>query len=347
MPRRNTSSANVTLQNAKRAKKDEFYTQLADIENELRHYHRARFQGKVVYCNCDDPCESKFVEYFVRNFNALGLKELIATVFTGSPVSGTQLPLFDTETNDQIGTGEAHVLRVKRVKNSDLDDVGSFAELLKKRLRKAKKLNGTGDFRSPECVALLKEADIVVTNPPFSLFREYVAQLVEYRKKFLIIGNKNAITYKDVFVLIKNNTLWTGYRNFSGGMWFISDYEGKYEKTVNGVKIINVPAIWLTNLDHSKRHERLQLYKNYTAEAYPQYDNYDAIEVSKTAEIPCDYYGAMGVPITFLDKYNPEQFEILGIDRYIEGNQTPNKRFMISGTEIYARIIIKRKDTTQ
>jgi len=347
-------SRNSVLQHAKRAKKDEFYTQLVDIENELRHY-RKHFKGRVVYCNCDDPCESKFVEYFVRNFNALGLKELIATSFTGSPISGTafQLDFLENTEAPVISAGEAHYLRLKKVNDKDIDDIGDFPALFKKRLYKIGKLKENGDFRSPECIALLKEADIVVTNPPFSLFREYVAQLVEYRKFFLIIGNKNAITYKDIFGLIKNNKLWTGYRSFSGGMWFVSDYEGKYEKTVNGIKVINVPAIWLTNLDHSKRHEQLQLYKNYTTEAYPRYDNYDAIEVSKTAEIPCDYDGAMGVPITFLDKYNPEQFEILG------ATESEGKGFSyglwkggvaqatVHGAKVYKRLFIQRKDGTQ
>ena len=361
---------NSVLQNAKRAKKDEFYTQLVDIENELRHY-KAHLKGKIVYCNCDDPCESKFVEFFVRNFNTFGLKELIATSFTGSPVSGTQLSLFDTETTGQISAGEAHVLRIKRVKTGDLDDVGSFKELLEKRLRKAKKLTGDGDFRSPECVALLQEADIVVTNPPFSLFREYVAQLIEYRKKFLIIGHQNAFTYKEIFPLIKLNKLWIGYHNFDNSRFQMSsDYDvtqSKYAFEKDGLKYGRVSGIrWFTNLDHSKRHDLLQLYKNYTATDYLKYDNYDAIEVSKTAEIPCDYYGMMGVPITFLDKYNPEQFEILGITQRdnVFGLRTKkytaedspkyndlNARSVIkigdTYVQQYARIIIKRKDIKQ
>ena len=209
-----------------------------------------------------------------------------------------------------------------------------------------KELQGDGDFRSKECIELLKEADIVVTNPPFSLFREYVAQLIEYEKKFLIIGNKNALTYKEIFTLIKANKIWTGVRGFSGGMWFKSDYEGKTEKIIkdlegNTERIINVPSIWFTNLDHKKRHEELILYKNYTPEEYPKYDNYDAIEVKKTAEIPMDYNGVMGVPITFLDKYNPEQFEILGLDDHRV--QWRGRGPEINGKCVYRRIIIKKK----
>ncbi len=185
-----------------------------------------------------------------------------------------------------------------------------------------RQLEGDGDFRSPECIELLKQADIVVTNPPFSLFREYVAQLIKYDKKFLILGNKNLITKKEIFPLFMQNRIWTGCRGFSGGMWFESEYEGKTEKVVNGKKLINVPSIWYTNLDHKKRHEELILFRNYTPEAYPRYVNYDAIEVSKTEDIPCDYDGLMGVPITFMDKYNPEQFKIIGVSLVL-GNKKP------------------------
>ncbi|MHB9296603.1 putative site-specific DNA-methyltransferase (adenine-specific) [Pillotina sp. SPG140] len=205
----------------------------------------------------------------------------------------------------------------------------------------------SGDFRSPECIALLKEADIVVSNPPFSLFREYVAQLVEYEKKFLIIGSQNAITYKEIFKLIKENKLWLGYDN-GGTKWFKVpiDYDIKTEtriKIENNTKYFSMGSVmWFTNLDTKKRHEDLILYKKYTPEEYQKYDNYDAINVDKTADIPQDYDGLTGVPITFLDKYNPEQFEIVGIDRYIEGNRTPNKRFCINGKEMYARIVIRK-----
>ncbi len=302
---------NKSLHTAKKAKKDEFYTQLSDISNELRHYTQ-HFKGKTVLCNCDDPYESNFFKYFALKFNELGLKKLICTCYNGSPISQLELP-FDNMMNEN---GEiekvAYMLELTEVKDltgdgsADLDDVRLY---LKK--NPPLRLSGNGDFRSAECIAMLKEADIVVTNPPFSLFKEYLAQLIEYDKKFLIIGNKNAITYKEIFPLIKENKLWTGYRGFAGGMWFSAEYEGKTEKYVDGKKLINVPSIWFTNLDHNKRHEPLDLYKHYTSEEYPKYDNYDAINVDKVSDIPYDYDGVMGVPITFLDKYCPEQFEIV------------------------------------
>lgn len=309
-------AGNASLNKANKAKKDEFYTQLADIELELKHY-RKHFKGKTVLCNCDDPFESNFFKYFAMNFNYLGLKKLIATCYQGSPTIGEefeQLSLFGM-------AGEApkrfpYKIEITEVVDANGDgavDLTDVAYLLRNKKNALTLLSGDGDFRSEECVELLKEADVVVTNPPFSLFREYLAQLIEYDKKFLIIGNKNAITYKEVFPLLKDNKIWTGYRGFSGGMWFYSDYEGKTEKVIGGKKVINVPSIWFTNLDHNKRHVELELYKRYTPEVYPHYDNYDAIEVSATADIPEDYDGIMGVPITFLDKYNPDQFEIIGM----------------------------------
>lgn len=286
--------AKRTIDKAKAAKKDEFYTQLEDINNELRHY-REHFRGKTVLCNCDDPRVSNFFTYFAYNFEFLGLKKLITTCYKNQ-----DMDLFSMNKSEQ-----AVFLVYEGDKNGnhipDAEEIG------------VKPLKGDGDFRSNECIELLKEADIVVTNPPFSLFREYVAQLMEYDKKFLIIGNKNALTYKEIFPLIQENKLWTGYRGFSGGMWFKANYEGKTEKFIHGEKIINVPSIWYTNLDIQKRHEDLILYKTYSPNAYPKYINYDAIEVSKTELIPYDYDGVMGVPITFMDKYNPEQFEIIGI----------------------------------
>lgn len=276
---------NDNLHKAKRAKADEFYTQLSDIENECQHYWE-HFKGKTILCNCDDPRVSNFFRYFSLNFEHLGLKKLIATCYKNQDID-----LFSQESSEKavyiIYEGDKNGNR--QVDDNELE---------------VKELQGDGDFRSKECIELLKEADIVVTNPPFSLFREYVAQLIEYEKKFLIIGNKNALTYKEIFTLIKANKIWTGVRGFSGGMWFKSDYEGKTEKIIkdwegNTERIINVPSIWFTNLDHKKRHEELILYKNYTPEEYPKYDNYDAIEVKKTAEIPMNYNGVMGVPITF------------------------------------------------
>ena len=295
--------ANSDLNAAKKAKKDEFYTQLADIENELRHY-KEHFRGKTVLCNCDDPRVSMFFHYFAYQFEALGLKRLITTCYKN------QTPdLFS-----QHDCERAIWLEYFGDKNGnripDPEEIGIH------------ELKGDGDFRSPECIELLKQADIVCTNPPFSLFREYVAQLIKYDKKFLILGNKNLITKKEIFPLFMQDKLWTGCRGFSGGMWFESDYEGKTEKVVNGKKLINVPSIWYTNLDHKKRHEELILFRNYSPEAYPRYVNYDAIEVSKTEDIPCDYDGLMGVPITFMDKYNPEQFEIVGVSLVL-GNKKP------------------------
>ena len=338
-----SKSLNQGMGAAKVAKQDEFYTQYVDIQKEIEAYlefDNDTFRGKVVYCNCDDPFESNFFKYFAANFNKLGLKKLIATSYDGSPIAG-QLALFPEydEGNGKRQKPKALAVILDYVKDEDGDGAANVTdvELFLKRNKAARKaLKGNdkypgGDFRSPECVALLKEADIVVTNPPFSLFRQYVAQLVEYGKKFLIIANKNSITYKEIFPLIKHNNLWIGARAFSGGMWFVADYMGKYEKVVDGVKLINVPAIWLTNLDHGRRHQELPLmtmadnlkfskHKEIKEKAdYDRYDNYDAIEVPFTDAIPSDYDGVMGVPITFVDKYNPDQFEILGITKTWHG----------------------------
>ena len=308
-------AGNEILSKAKNAKKDEFYTRYEDIQAELNHYE-AHFRGKTVLCNCDDPFESNFCKFFLKNFNYLGLKRLICTSYGGSPIIGRQLSIFD-DVDEPLQPENGYVMDIREVPMengrgvSDMD----IYRLLTSKKRGVKKLKESGDFRSEECIKYLKQADIVVTNPPFSVFREYVAQLMEYDKKFVIIGNKNALTYKEIFPLIKENKLWTGNRGFSGGMWFYADYDGKTEKMVDGQKIINVPSIWLTNLDIKKRHEELILYRRYDADEYPTYDNYDAINVDKTTEIPKDYEGVMGVPITFLDKFNPEQFEIVGITK--------------------------------
>ena len=284
---------NKALSNANRAKKDEFYTQLSDIENELRHY-RHHFRRKTILCNCDDPYESNFFKYFAMNFNFFGLKKLICTCYATSPVVYTQMSFFGEE--EVVGTSDDN-RKPYKIEITEVTD-----------------LNGDGDFRSDECIELLKEADIVVTNPPFSLFREYVAQLIEYNKKFIIIGNQNAITYKEIFPLLKDNKLWLGY-GFKGNVGFFinSHYEDYAKSSQHKEGMIRVSGVmWYTNLDIEKRHEDMILFRNYTPENYPHYDNYDAIEVSKTADIPCDYDGAMGVLITFMDKFNPEQFEILG-----------------------------------
>ena len=312
--------ANKNLNAAKEAKKDEFYTQLVDIENELKHY-RQHFRGKVILCNCDDPYESNFFKYFANNFNAFGLKKLIATCYNGSPITGQELPLFaiDEEGTEKKVAYKVEITEVRDMNGDGRVDLADVRHLLQNDRNVLSVLKENGDFRSRECIELLKEADIVVTNPPFSLFREYVAQLMKYEKKFIIIGNMNAITYKEIFPLIKNNQLWLGPSITSGDrkFWVPDDYELKaagcgIDET--GRKYIRVKGVrWFTNLDHKKRHEDLILFQTYSEEKYPKYDNYDAINVNATNDIPVDYKGVMGVPISFFDKYNPDQFEIIGI----------------------------------
>lgn len=341
---------NADLNAAGKAKKDEFYTQLVDIEKELKYY-KPYFKDKVVLCNCDDPYESNFFKYFALNFNSLGLKKLIATCYNGSPVSGNEL-LLDfgntiddpkkiaykveiTEVTDTNGDGAINLADVKYLMQNDKNVISM--------------LKGNGDFHSEECIELLKEADIVVTNPPFSLFREYVAQLIEYKKLFLIIGNVNAVTYKECFRLIQDNKMWMGASIHSGDREFRvpDDYPlnaAGHRIDENGIKYIRVKGVrWFTNMDYPQRHEELILYKHYTPEEYPKYDEYNAINVGATNDIPIGYDGIMGVPITFLDKYNPDQFEIIGLDRYVKDNPHYGVRFKINGKETYARILIRRK----
>ena len=350
-------SLNKNLHSARTAKTDEFYTQLVDIEKELKHY-KDQFRGKVVYCNCDDPFESNFFKYFAANFNALGLKKLITTSYVKSPIVGGQLPLFEVEGLKPSGK-EPFKIEIKKVPDTDNDgaiNLDDVEYLLKHDKNTATPLRGNGDFRSEECVKLLKEADIVVTNPPFSLFREYVAQLVEYKKKFIILGDQNAISYKEIFKLIKENKLWLGYDN-NGTKWFQvpMDYDIPTEsrkKIENGVKYFSMGRImWFTNLDTTKRHEELTLYKKYSPKEYPNYDNYKAINLDKVSDIPMDYKGVMGVPITFLDKYNPEQFEILSSNDIRLNDKVPFKEHglikdkdgAINGKPTYVRIVIKNK----
>lgn len=324
--RNNLAMAQRTLHKAKQAKKDEFYTQLVDIENELKHY-KDQFRDKTVYCNCDDPYESNFFRYFVLNFKHLGLKALITTSYKPSPIANTQLGLFGDDKTLTPQKGRPKVTANKFIIKDvgDIDGSGSYdLKDVARQLRENKHnewspLDGDGDFRSEECIELLVQADIVVTNPPFSLFREYIDQIVRNNKKFLIIGNVNAITYKECFKLIKDNKLWMGASIHSGDREFQvpDDYPltaAGYRIDEEGKKYIRVKGVrWFTNLDYEERHEDLVLYKKYTPDDYPKYDNYNAINVDKTADIPMDYKGAMGVPITFLDKYNPEQFEIIGL----------------------------------
>ncbi len=325
--------ARRNLDNAKVAKKDEFYTQMFDIERELQHYW-PHFRDKVVLCNCDDPYESNFFKYFALNFNQLGLKKLVCTCFDGSPVQGNELVLDFGDFSDDPKK-MAYKVEITEVKDLNRDgavDLTDVQYLLKNDKNAISMLKQHGDFRSSECIELLKEADIVVTNPPFSLFREYVGQLMQYEKKFIIIGSINAISYKEIFPYIKENKLWLGPSISSGDRKFNvpDDYPlnaAGCGTDPDGRKFIRVKGVrWFTNLDHNKRHEELDLIRLYSPEEYPQYDNYDAINVDKTSDIPCNYPGAMGVPITFLDKYNPEQFEIitLGIG---EGNFTPTKKY--------------------
>ncbi|MBQ7196669.1 MAG: adenine-specific methyltransferase EcoRI family protein [Synergistaceae bacterium] len=340
---------NTALHKAMKAKQDEFYTDLNDISNELFHY-RDYFRGKTILCNCDDPFESNFFQYFALWFNVYGLKKLIATSYVQSPVAQLELPLFEEAKPEKERTPYCAIMTEFKDFNGDGAEDLADVEWALKNNGIVHKLKGDGDFRSPECIEFLKEADIVVTNPPFSLFREYVAQLIEYDKKFIIIGNKNAVTYKEIFPLIMQNKMWFGV-GFNGGNAYFkvptddpSRYaNGVYNPEEERVKFRNVT--WYTNLQHHRRNEKMTLWRRYYDDPsmYPKYDNYDAIEVSKTSDIPCDYYEAMGVPITFLDKYNPEQFHILGLDRYIPDNPKPGRRFTINGKEIYARILIRRK----
>jgi len=335
-PQPRTAPRDLTA--AKTAKKDEFYTQLPDIERELRHY-KQHFKDKVVYLNCDDPRVSNFFHYFSYNFEVLGLKKVIATCYKSQ-----ERDLFSQNDSEQAiwleYTGDKDGNRVP-----DPSEIG------------VKPLEGDGDFRSDESIELLKQADIVVTNPPFSLFREYVAQLMTFDKKFVILGNMNAVTYKEVFPLFRSNRIWYGPSISSGDREF--GVPASYPLAAagcrvdeHGNKFVRVKGVrWFTNLDVSKRHEDLVLYKTYNPEEYPTYDNYDAIEVSKTKEIPMDYPGVMGVPITFLDKYNPDQFEILGMaassyDEYMMGipfKGQKDGRPIVAGENVYARIFIRRK----
>jgi hypothetical protein len=327
--------ANSNLTNAKRAKNDEFYTQYADIQKEIEAYLEFDanvFRGKVVYCNCDDPYESNFFRYFVLNFKKLGLKQLITTSYKPSPVANTQLPLFgDDETlpkskgRPKISANKFIINEVHKIAGDSEFNLKAVAKKLKaNKNNEWTPLEGDGDFKSPECVELLERSDIVVTNPPFSLFREYVKQLFDYKKKFVIIGNKNAVTFKEIFPLIKDNKMWSGKTGWGGGMWFVTMDDGDVDRVVDGVNMKNVSSVWFTNLDHGRRHQPLPLmtmkenlkYSKHKEikgrKKYGKYDNYDAIDVPFTDAIPSDYDGVMGVPVSFLDKYNPDQFEILG-----------------------------------
>ena len=330
-------AGNSNLHDSARNKQDEFYTQLSLIEKELKHY-RSFFAGKTVLCNCDDPYESNFFKYFAMNFNALGLKKLVTTCYATSPVVGDEFEYYvdnagqlafvpDTDTTPLVcSTRRPYRVEITEVTDENNDgraDLADVEYLMRNRKNTMTLLNGDGDFRSPECVELLREADVVVTNPPFSLFREYITLLEEYRKYFIIIGNMNAVTYKEIFPMIAENRLWLGYN--SGHFWFKVPDSYEIKKTdfkidEHGQKWRRMGNIcWFTNVDIEKRHENMPLFRNYSPELYPKYDNYDAINVDRTVDIPCDYYGVMGVPITFLSQYNPDQFEIVAFRKGTDG----------------------------
>ncbi len=333
-------ATNKTLQQARKAKSDEFYTRLADIEKELKHY-RQHFKDKVVLCNCDDPRVSNFFHFFSYNFEKLGLKKLITTCYKSQ-----NMDLFSRHDDDA-----AIYLEYEGDKNDnkvpDPEEIG------------IQHLQGDGDFRSPECIELLKQADIVVTNPPFSLFREYVGQLIEHQKKFLVVGTWNAITYRDIFKLIQSDNLWIGVnsnRNFSGFIvpehYPLHGTEARLDEHGNRVVSSN-NTCWFTNLENAKRHEDLPLFRTFDPEEHPEYDNYHAIEVNQVVNIPVDYEGVMGVPITFLNKYNPDQFEIVGSDADVKEGLLPElvksswdgkiDRAYLNGKRMYARLFIRRK----
>ena len=383
--------ARKDLAQAKDAKKDEFYTQLDDIAKELKYY-KPYFKDKVVFCNCDDPYESNFFKYFALNFNTLGLKKLIATCYDGSPVAGDELPLLFEVTNVVDNASErcegthssssavstsnasercvsserletfatpkkiAYKVEISEVKDYNNDGAVNLADvqwLIQNNKNVLSLLKGNGDFRSQECIELMKEADIVVTNPPFSLFREYLDLLDKYGKQFIIIGNTNALKYKTTFRMFQEDKIRTGYTNFNTGMFFyVPDTFEKFHHIENGKKIARVStSCWYTNLPVERHKEFLDLYKHYTPEEYPEYDNFAAININTYTDIPCDYYGVMGVPITFLDKYNPEQFEIIwttdrGGDGYLDEYKKPWDRYdapVLHGQGLYTRILIRKK----
>ena len=340
------------LHKAKNAKNDEFYTVLSDIEKELRHY-KNHFKEATVFCNCDDPYESNFFKYFAMNFNFLGLKKLIATCYIGSPsLPSIQLSLFDHESVENKTTRTPHKIEDSEVTDENQDgavDLADVKYLLKNKKNALSRLKGNGDFRSPECKELLKQADIIVTNPPFSLFREYVGQLLKYDKKFLIIGNWNAISYKEIFKPIKENKIWIGInsnRNFSGFIvpnhYPLNGTEARVDE--NGNRIVSSNnTCWFTNLDIDKRHEELILYKTYNKTEYPKFDNYDAINVNMIKDIPLNYDGVIGVPVTFINKHNPDQFEIIGEMMTTKVDEFNFGYPYINGQKVYARLLIKKK----
>ena len=325
--------ATKLMDNAKRNKADEFYTQLADIEKELRHY-KDYFKDKVVFCNCDDPYESNFFKYFAMNFNYLGLKKLIATCYDSSPIAYTQLNLFGEHRSVENKNRHPYKIEINEVQDYNNDGATDLADvecLLKNKKNTMTLLKENGDFRSDECIELLKQSDIVVTNPPFSLFREFMEQLTNYNKDYLIMGNTNALTYKEVFKLFKEDKIRTGYTNFNVGMYFfVPDDCAKYHKIVDGKKMVRVStSCWFTSLNVKKHNDELTLYKKYSEIEFPNFVNYNAINVNNYKDIPYDFDGEIGVPVTFLDKYNPKQFEIIALGIVGSINFTSEKKMEI------------------
>jgi hypothetical protein len=349
-----TAKTNAFLHAARRNKKDEFYTQLSDIEQELRNY-RNHFKNKVVLCNCDDPFESDFFKYFVMNFRRLGIKKLIASCYAGSLVAGQQISLFDLEglSDEEASAKTPFKIEITEIPDANGDgaiDLSDVEYLLRHDANVLTPLKGDGDFRSTECMELLEAADIVVTNPPFSQITDYLTLLIKSGKSFLVLGNVNQALYEEIFPFVMAGQMWLGVN--SGHFWFRvpENYEPKktdYRQDLDGQKWRRMGGIcWFTNLDHSKRHESLILVEKYSPDRYPHYDNYDAIEVSRTVDIPQDWTGVMGVPVTFLDKFNPEQFSVVGCS-YAYGRPVgwpPDTKMSgtIRGKQIYKRLLIRR-----
>ena len=343
--------ANRKLNAAKVAKKDEFYTQLSDIERELQHYWK-HFKGKTVLCNCDDPYESNFFKYFALRFNQLGLKKLICTCYNGSPVHGDELLLRfdDVESEPKKIAYKVEITEVKDLNGDGAVDLSDVRILLQND-RNVLSILQTGDFRSAECVELLKEADIVVTNPPFSLFREFIAQLMQFEKKFLIVGPQNAVTYREVFPLIRDFKVWWGYGFKGAATHFVSPYDDIATANDHRKNMIRVSGItWYTNLYIPKQNDLFDLVCRYSKSEYPECDNYNAIFIERTADIPFDYIGLMAVPITFIDKYNTEQFEVVGITDnneimrpYWKNGCIKYDRSYLNGQRKFPRILIRNK----
>ncbi|MDR0462291.1 MAG: adenine-specific methyltransferase EcoRI family protein [Christensenellaceae bacterium] len=358
--------ATKNFDGAKRNKADEFYTQLSDIEKEMRFY-REQFRGKVVFCNCDDPFESNFFKYFAINFKFLELKQLIATCYIGSPIANKELSLLPHESVENKTTKAPHKIVINEAVDENNDGAFDLPDIIlsltKNKNNTLTRLNDDGDFLSAECIELLKQADIVATNPPFSLFHEFIDLIIKHKKHFIIIGNQNAITYKDIFALIKANKLWLGLSMNGSNRWFRvpNDYafseNAKHKVDEQGYHYIFVNnVVWYTNMDTPKRHERITFYKKYSKTEHKHFDNYNAINVDKVTDIPTDYFGDIGVPISFMHKYNPEQFEIVdALNRYaLLDTQNTNEAVRnakshtcnINGIATYFRIVVRKKENT-